>query len=96
MKGCAIMRNKIDRNCVLKETESAFYFETGEQNMYFHNFSDEAKQLKINDKKITLEAHSGMNIVVPENLPENDRKELFDDTWLDEEEFEISGARLPY
>ena len=85
-----------DRNCVLKETESAFYFETGEQNMYFHNFSDEAKQLKINDKEITLEAHSGMNIVVPENLPENDRKELFDDTWLDEEEFEISGARLPY
>ena len=54
--------------------------------MFFHNFGNDPQKLRINGKDIVIPAHSGMATVIPAFLA--DQAELFDDSCLEEEDFE--------
>lgn len=83
-----------NRTCSLSKACTALKIATKQQKMFFHNFGDTELKFSFNGKEIILGGHSGTEEVIPEYLPE--KRELFEDSWLDEEEFEPADVNVPY
>lgn len=83
-----------NRTCSLQKAGEIIQIATKEQSMYLHNFCKTELRLHINGKEILLSPYSGMTAVIPEYIPEN--HELYEDSWLEEENFEPADVHVPY